>query len=183
MLKQALLIALLALLLAAGCQGGSPAGTDNDSNDAAAVQQFFPQISGYQSASVGDIAQSIAVVAGGASLATGNVLGAASIERLNTLRACLEGVGAVDARVYTQVSLTPVVGMLVLVNRERVAANLLSCTLGRAGPRAQGATDPQPCAGSGSFTAEGNTFDYFYVASDTDLCTKLEAGFASYPRP
>ncbi|HEX2620235.1 MAG TPA: hypothetical protein VHL11_08815 [Phototrophicaceae bacterium] len=180
MTKKLTLMVVFAVMLIAGC--GAVGNTGQTSNDANAVQQFFPTVSGYNTSSVNDIVQAITTVTGGISVATGNPLGAVAIAKLTSMIDCYRSVGAVDARIYTQVKVPPVLGAVAIVNQNRVADNFLSCaTGGKAGAGAQGATaDPQPCIGSGSFVRNDNTFLYIYAASDQSLCTSFDTHFAQY---
>jgi len=65
------------------------------------------------------------------------------------------------------------VGALAVINQDRLANNFLPCALGSGkGFSAQSAA-PQPCANSGSFSANGNTYWYLYAAKTQDLCTLI----------
>jgi hypothetical protein len=181
--KLTMLFCIAALVVIAGCSlnGTEVGSTGQTSNDPAAVQQYFPTIPGYSASPVNDIVNAITTVTGGVSLATGNLLGTVAINRLQTMAECYREVGAVDARVYTQLNISqPVIGALAIVNQDRVTQNLLSCAIGGA---AQGrTTEPQPCIGSGSFSANNNTYHYIYAASDQALCTEFTNHFAQYGR-
>ncbi|MBC8098581.1 MAG: hypothetical protein H7Y11_04005 [Armatimonadetes bacterium] len=171
-------LAVLALMAVTGC--GAIGGTGQSSSDAAAVQQYFPTIPGYNATTVDNIIDAITTVTGGASLATGNPLGAAAIARLNTLIDCYRDVGALDARVYTQITIPPVLGALAIVNQDRAAENFASCAVGagaQSGPRS---SDPQPCIGTGSFVQNDDTYLYVYASSDQALCNTFVAHFTQY---
>lgn len=177
MMKKLTLLVVM-LLLVAGC--GSIGSTGQTSSDALAVQQFFPTVTGYNTSPVNDIVNAFTTVTGGASLATGNVLGSVAIAKLSSMIDCYRGVGAVDARVYTQVNVPPVVGAVAIVNQNRAAENFLSCAVGAAAQGAQRSSTPEPCIGSGSFVKDSNTFLYIYAASDPALCTSFDGHFAQY---
>lgn len=175
---------LVVMLLVSGCEL-STGSTGQTSNDAQAVQQFFPAPAGYTITQVNDITAALQTVTGGAALASGNVPAAIAIERLTTLINCYREVGAVDARVYSQINFqtTPTIGAVAIVNQDRAADNFLSCLTqspGIVGP--QSATKPQPCISSGSFTSGGDTFLYIYAASDQSVCTAFQQHFDTYRR-
>jgi hypothetical protein len=169
---------IFALFFVVGC--GAIGGTGQTSNDAAAVQQYFPTINGYTSTPANDIVDAITTVTSGASLATGNILGTAAIQRLNAMIDCYREVGAVDAKVYTRVAIPPVVGALMIVNQDRAAENFLSCAVGATAQSNPRSPEPQPCIKSGSFKSNNNTFLYVYAASDQELCTAFDTHFAQY---
>ncbi|MBC8171020.1 MAG: hypothetical protein H7X77_05095 [Anaerolineae bacterium] len=176
MLKKLSLLFVVALVvMTAGCNVGS---TGQTSTDAQAVQQFFPTVTGFNTAPVNDIIQAFSTITGGASLATGNILGAAAIARLTSMIDCYRNVGAVDARVYTGIRIPPVIGAVAIINQNRAADNFLSCATGMT---AQGATaEPQVCVGSGSFVSGGDTFLYLYASSDGSLCESFVTHFNQY---
>jgi hypothetical protein len=180
--KLSLLFCVIAMIIVSGCslEGAGPTG--QTSNDPAAVQQYFPTIPGYSASQVNDIVEAITLVTGGASLATGNLLGSFAISRLQTMAECYQGVGAMDARVYTQLNIQqPVIGALAIVNQDRITENFLNCAIGGTGqtPRL---TEPQPCIGSGTFTQNNDTYHYIYAASDQALCAEFTRHFSQFGR-
>ncbi len=169
------------MLVITGCSldGVGGGGTGQTSNDPAAVQQYFPTITGYSASPVSDIVAAITSVTGGVSLATGNLLGTVAMNRLQSMADCYREVGAVDARIYTQLNISqPVIGALAIVNQDRMTENLLNCAIG--GSAQTRTTEPQPCVGSGTFTANNDTYHYIYAASDQVLCTSFSTHFAQY---
>lgn len=180
MKKITLLFVIALVVMTAGCNVGS---TGNTSNDSAAVQQFFPNVADYTAAPVSNFVDAFNTITGGVSLATGNILGAAAIAKLTSMINCYRDVGAVDAKVYTQIKVPPIIGAVMIINQNRVADNFLSCAAGSA-MSAQGATagQPEPCIGSGSFVREGNTFLYIYAASDPALCRSFSGHFGGLSR-
>jgi hypothetical protein len=181
-MAQKFILLLIIALFTVGCGAiGSVSNTGQTSNDANAVQQFFPEISGYSSVPTSDIQNAISTVTGGASLATGNILGAAAINRLNALIDCYRDVGALDARVYTQLNIQrPVLGALAIANQDRVTENFLSCAAGAGAQSGARSNEPEPCIGTGTFTANDDTFLYVYAASDQALCTAFTTHFRQY---
>ena len=184
MFRRSLLI-LAVILIAACSRFGVPGGavvptTGNTSNDAAAAQQYVPDLPGYISTNASSIASAVSTISGGASILSGNLIGAAMVAQIDGMISCYQQVGAVAAKVYAQVDIAsvasgqiPSVGALAVVNQDRIAGNFLPCALGSGkGFSAQSAA-PQPCASSGTFTANGNTYSYLYAATTQDLCTLI----------
>ena len=184
MFRRSLLI--LAVILIAACSRlGVPGGavvptTGNTSSDPAAAQQYVPDLPGYISTNASSITSAVSTISGGASILSGNPIGAALIAQIDGMISCYQQVGAVAAKVYAQVDIAsvasgqiPSVGALAVVNQDRLAGNFLPCALGSGkGFSAQSAV-PQPCANSGTFSANGNTYLYIYAASNQDLCSLI----------
>jgi hypothetical protein len=184
MFRRSLLI--LAVILIAACSKlGVPGGavvptTGNTSSDAAAAQQYVPDLPGYISTNALSISGAVSTITGGASLLSGNPIGTAMIAQIDGMISCYQTVGAVAAKVYAQADIAtiasgqiPNVGALAVVNQDRLVNNFLPCALGSGrGFSAQSAA-PQPCSSSGSFTANGNTYWYLYAATHQDLCTLI----------
>jgi hypothetical protein len=178
---------LIAVLMIAACSKlGVPGGavvptTGNTSSDAAAAQQYVPDLPGYLSTNAANLTSALSTISGGASLLSGNPVAAAMIQQIDGMVACYQSVGAVAAKLYAQAdiaSLTqgqiPAVGALAVINQDRLVNNFLPCALGSGqGFSAQRASTPQPCGNSGSFTANGNTYWYLYAATQQDLCNVI----------
>lgn len=175
---------MIAVLLIAACSRiGVPGGavvptTGNTSSDAAAAQQYVPDLPGYLTTNAASLTSAISTISGGASLITGNPITAAMIAQIDGMVTCYQNVGAVAAKIYAQAdiaSLTqgqiPTIGALAVINQDRLVNNFLPCALGSGqGFSAQQAEQPQPCASSGTFTANGNTYWYLYAATQQQLC-------------
>ena len=183
------LVVLLAVFLIAACsQIGVPGGavvptTGNSSSDAAAAQQYVPDLPGYIGTDATSVSSALGTIGAGATLLSGNPIGAAMIAQIDGMITCYEGVGAVAAKIYAEAdiaSLTqgqiPTVGALAVINQNRVSNNFLPCALGSGrGFSAQAVPNqPQPCSNSGSFTANGNTYLYLYGATNQTLCTLIQ---------
>jgi hypothetical protein len=197
--RQWLLCALLmgVLIVAAGCNLGSAASnfvptSQNSAGDGASAQQFLPTLAGYTATNADNIVDALSSVAGAGSLATGNLPGAALITQINGMIQCYQNIGAVAARVYTpsdaavilnaaQQGQIPTAGVVAVVNRTRLldTGNLISCALGGGLQAFSAQADqPQPCAGSGSFTApNGDTMDFVYAATNQTLCAQFQSTF------
>lgn len=185
---------VLGLLILASCSvlgtpgtGGLVPTTGDTASDPSAVQRFLPNIPGYNVTDADSLVDAITAVTGGASLLTGNPVTAAMVAQIDGMIQCYQNVGAVGARIYTQANIgqllegqVPAVGALAMINQDRLVNNFLPCALGSAGDsfRAQGAA-VEPCSGSGSFVAEGETIHYLYAATQPDLCAQFQAHIPS----
>jgi hypothetical protein len=173
----------------AGCSGlgqivGGAVPTTGDTQfDPSAAQRFLPNLSnyGYTATDAADITSAITSLGGSASLLTGDPVLAGVISQIDSMITCYRNVGAVAARIYAPGNIgsilqgqVPSVGVLAVINTNRIADNLLQCALGSSGVRAQSA-GLQPCAGSGSFVREGETLTYVFAATDTNLCQLFSA--------
>ncbi len=162
--------------LTAAC--GDIAPTGDTSADEEAAQSLMPTIGGYTSIQTDSVQDAIASVTGAGSVATGNVIAAAAIARIDAMIDCYRGVGAVDARMFASTSLVngvPVVGALAIVNQTRLVNNFLQCAADPGGMRAQGAN--QVCTGSGQLEVNGESIAYVYAASNQVLCTAFDNHF------
>lgn len=187
-----LLAALLMLALLAACNlGENVAGlvptTGDTSADASAAQQFLPTVPGYNATDADSILDALATVAGGGSLLSGNLAAAGLVTQIDGMIQCYQNVGAAAARIYLPQNVVdvagqlaagsiPSVGVVAIINQDRLVNNFLSCALG-GGLQAFSAqaAEPQPCAASGTFTANGQTLHYLYAATTPDLCAAFDA--------
>ena len=188
-MRKIIILSLLTLLLAAcgQVQLNVVPTTGDTALDAAAAQSQIPNLSnyGYSTINASSVTDAITMLGGGAALVSGNPVAAAAIAKIDDLIQCYESVGAVAASVYTQADIAqmlegqlPRAGALAIVNRDRLAANLLPCALNTGqGMRAMSAT-VEPCAGAGTFVRQGATFDYVYAATDPELCNLFAAALA-----
>jgi hypothetical protein len=188
-------VALCALLLMAGlaaCNLGETVSniaptTGDTSADASAAQQFLPNVPGYNALDADSLVDALALVAGGGSLATGNLAGVGLVTQIDGMIQCYQNVGAAAARIYVPadtVSIAgqvaqgqlPSAGVVAIINQDRLVNNFLSCALG-GGAQAFSAqaAEPQPCAASGTFTSNGQTLHYLYAATTPDLCATFDA--------
>ena len=177
---------ILAVILIAACSRiGVPGGavvptTGNTSSDPAAAQQYVPDLPGYVSTNAANISSAVSTISGGASILTGNPIGAVMIAQIDGMISCYQQVGAVAAKVYAQADIVsvasgqiPTVGALAVINQERLSGNFLPCALGSGKGFSAQAAVPQPCANSGTFSANSNTYWYVYAATNQDLCTLI----------
>jgi hypothetical protein len=171
-----------------GCEALGPlAGNTNTGNtaaDAQAAQRFLPNLTnyGYTATSASNITNAISQIGGSLSLLTGDPVTAGLISQVDRVMTCYQSVGAVAANVYTDGSVTNVIqgqvprlGVLAVINQDRVVNNFLGCAIGsQAGIAAQSAT-VQPCGGTGSFVRDNQTFHYLFIATDPNLCSLFVA--------
>lgn len=181
MLKRVLLMTILLAVLV-GCQMGI--GTTGDTaNDPEAAQQFVPpNIAGYNSTDATSVTDALTKAGAAGSLLTGNLPMAGAIAKLDTMIACYKNVGAVAARVYTDVNIAsnptePKVGVLAVINTTRIQNNLVSCVLNTNPFSAQSAGAIEPCGGSGDKVVNGETLNYVYAATTPELCATFQAQF------
>lgn len=183
----ALLAALAACNLGESVAGIAPT-TGDTAADPSAAQQFLPVVAGYNAMDADSIVDAITMLAGGGSVATGNFPALALVTQIDSMIQCYQSVGAAAARIYVPVSavdiagqitqgMIPNLGVVAIINQDRLVNNFLSCAIG-GGAQAFSAqaAQPQPCAGSGTFTANGQTLHYLYAATTPDLCTAFDAG-------
>lgn len=184
MMKRWIILAIMSLFALTACQS-----TGDTKTDASAVQSFFPTIANYSVQESSDLQGALSSVLTAASLSTGNIVAAPLVLKVDSILSCYRNAGAVDAKVYVEnpgdqlirddIRL-PIGGVLVVVNQSRVISNFASCvTSGNTGFRAQSVT-PEPCTGNGTFTANNESFSYFYAATDGPLCDDFSRHFAQY---
>lgn len=182
-----LLLLPLLLIILSGCEAlGSLSGavptTGDTAADPSAAQRFLPNLSnyGYIATDATSISSAIASVGGSASLITGDPVTAALINQIDAMIQCYGRVGAVAARIYTENNIgsvlqgqVPRLGVLAVVNQDRVVNNFLQCALRQNGISAQAAVEP--CGGTGQFSRDGETLHYLYAATSPELCTLFVA--------
>lgn len=194
-MRNRLFIALAALALMgtlAACNLNETVGniaptTGDTAADPSAAQQFLPAVPGYNALDADSLVDALALVAGGGSLATGNLAGVGLVTQIDGMIQCYQNVGAAAARVYVPVDAVsvagqvtqgqlPSVGVVAIINQDRLVNNFLSCALGGgAGAFSAQAAEPQPCASSGTFISNGQTLHYLYAATTPDLCAAFDA--------
>ncbi|RMF78253.1 MAG: hypothetical protein D6737_15360 [Chloroflexi bacterium] len=174
---------LLGVVMLTGCSLSTE--TTGSQTDATAAQQFLPNLAGYTQTEATNVTDALAAVGSGGALISGNAALALLINRLDAMANCYNEIGAVAARVYTQVNLEdiieneiPEIGVVAVINRNRVADNLLACAVQSSGAAAFSAQSAEPCSASGSFEVNGETIDYIYGATQTSLCDKFAQSFA-----
>jgi hypothetical protein len=161
--------------------------TGDTAADASAAQQFLPTVPGYNALNADSLVDALALVAGGGSLATGNLAGIGLVTQIDGMIQCFQNVGAAAARIYvptdavtvagqvTQGQL-PSAGVVAIINQDRLVNNFLSCAISGSGQAFSAqAAEPQPCASSGTFTSNGQTLHYLYAATTPDLCAAFDA--------
>ncbi len=185
MLKK-IFILLSVLILLTACDTISSTG--DSAADPEAAGNYLPNIATYSATNADSMVDALTAAAGGASLASGNPALAALVAKIDDMIQCYQDVGAVAANIYTPSSVDilggriPSAGAVAVINQDRLADNFLACALGQRGMTesvsAQSA-ELEPCAGSGEFTINDDTFSYIYAATDTPLCATFEQHFAN----
>lgn len=173
-------IVVLLLLFVTGCSL-TPAGNSGDSNSA---QSFLPTLAGYTSTDARSVTDALSSIGGNAADLIGNPLVEAAIDRIDGMMQCYQDVGAVAARVYTQVDIgqlvqgqTPKIGALAVINEDRLRDNFLACSVGDQGGLFAQSAAVQPCGGSGTTTRNGQTIHYIYAATAPEVCSLLQQNF------
>ncbi len=112
----------------------------------------------------------IAKLADGASLAAGNPQLILLIEKMQSSLGCLQQIGAVAVRTYTDKTFPLSAGIVAVVDRNAVTnlANLQQCLTGGAGAAA--VPTVQPCAQSWTLKRDDNEFYIAYLASTAEMC-------------
>ena len=155
--------------------------TDTDTQSTSA-QSLQPNLTGFSVEPGDDVVQQFTNIVAGASVATGNVPLAATLERVSATVDCLGDVGAVSANVYVQqenVQIIPQAGLSLVVNKTRVERNILGCVAAQQFS-AQAVLELEPCAETGSFTYQEEEFYYAYIGAGTELCNGLSQHFSNY---
>ena len=188
MRKSVLALLMICALSIAACSvvGGSnlvPT-TGDTANDPSAAQRFVPDLPGFIATNTTNLTDAISAVTGGASLLTGNVPAAALIAQIDGMIQCYQNVGAFASKVYVEANVSnlvqgqiPTAGALAVINQNRLQNNFLPCALGGGQGLSAQADQPQPCFGSGSFTADGETLHYLYAATQPTLCATFQSLF------
>lgn len=178
-----LLLVFTGLLVFSACTLVQPTG--NTAADPLAAQTFLPNIVGYLRTDADSIVDAITAVTGGGSLLSGNVLLAGLVNRIDSMIQCYQNVGAVTAQIYTEQRFDitnpeiPAVGVVAILNQERLKDNFLACALGGGSEAFSAQAAVEPCAGSGDFTMGGQHFNYLYAATAPRLCAVFEQHFTS----
>ncbi|GIK27072.1 MAG: hypothetical protein IT298_10525 [Chloroflexi bacterium] len=171
------IVGVLALAVLTACDTIQPTG--DSASDAESAQNQLPTLSQYTSTDADSVKDALTRALQVGSLGSGNLIAAGLIERLNNTADCLGNVGAIAGRVYTGLT-PPVVGVLAVVNNERLTNNFLQCAV-NPGMESQSLSRQalQPCAKSGSYTDNGISYSYIYAASDISMCNAFDQWLAT----
>lgn len=175
-----LFVLLIAAFVLVACDD-----TGDTAEDAGAAQQFIPNPAGYTQHDTDDIQDAVATTLAGAGIATGNPVLTALVAQMDTLVECYRDVGAFDAKMHIQdVSASnitvPTAGVAAVINLDRAARNTVPCLT--QDPLGLGAQRSllNPCSSNGTFEQDGDTYLYFYGASNTPLCEVYQAHFNQF---
>lgn len=167
----AIVVLLLAVFLAA-CQ------TSGTRDDTGSAQNLQPAITGFRTEDLDVGVDAILTTAAGGSLATGNLPLVAAIQRGDALLQCLQDTGSISGLMYIQENpdIIPQVGASIVINKTRVARNVLSC-LADTGFSAQ--TEDFFCAAQGEFTSGTDQYWFAYVGAGQSICTGFDAHYTN----
>ncbi len=177
MRRVVMILGVLAVGVLAACDTVQPTG--DSASDAESAQNQLPTFSQYTATDADNVKDALTRALQVGSLSSGNIIAAGLIERLNNTADCLGNVGAIAGRVYTGLT-PPVVGVLAVVNNERLTNNFLQCAVNPgAEAQTEGRQALQPCAKSGSYTDNGISYSYIYAASDISMCNAFDGWLAT----
>lgn len=172
-----MILGVLALGVLAACDTVQPTG--DSASDAESAQNQLPAFSQYSATDADNVKDALTRALQAGSLGTGNLIAAGLLERLNSTADCLGNVGAIAGRVYTSLT-PPVVGVLAVVNNDRLTSNFLQCVVNPGlESQTEGRQALQPCAKSGSYTVNGISYSYIYAASDVSMCNAFDGWLAT----
>lgn len=165
------IVVVIFALFVAACQ---PTGTRDDQGSA---QNLQPALTGFRTQDLDVGADAILTTAAGGSLATGNVPLAAAIQRGDALLQCLQNTGSLSGLMYIEENpnIIPQVGASMVINKTRMANNVLSC-LTEGGFGAQ-SVSLEPCAAQGEFTVGTDQYWFAYVGAGEAICAGFEAHY------
>jgi len=174
------LLVILSVVLVA-CDGLTPIGSNTDANSATA---YLPTLSGYSVTEADTLTAALSAVAGQGADLLGNPVVAVAVERIDEFIGCYQTVGAVAANIYTKADIAsllsgsvPSVGAVAVINRDRVADNLVACAA--ASVDEVSAQSVSVCTNSGSFVKNGDTFTYILAGTSEEFCNTVNSHFAS----
>lgn len=118
------------------------------------------------------ISQFIGKLADGASLIAANPQLVGLIDRAQGAIDCLQQIGAVAVRTYTDKTFPLSAGVIGIVDRNAVTnlANLQQCVTTTSRPSAQAAPTIQPCAKTYTLKKNDNEFYITYLATTAEMC-------------
>lgn len=173
------LLLILSVVLVA-CGGTTTTGSNTDANSASA---YLPTLSGYSVTEAETLTAALSAVADQGADLLGNPVVAAAVERIDDFIGCYQSVGAVSANIYTKADITtllsgsvPSVGAVAVINRDRVADNLVACAA--ASVDEVSAQSVSVCTNSGSFVKNGDTFTYILAGTSEEFCNTVNSHFA-----
>ncbi len=156
------LLMLTILLLAAAC-GPVPGG----------ATALLPDVPNTNVVEGQTISQFIAKLGNGAALATASPQMLVLIDRAQSAVDCLQKIGAVATRTYTDKTYPLSAGVVGIVDRNAATnlANLQQCITNPRGPSAQSeAPTLKPCANAYTLQKNGNEFYIAYLATTAEMC-------------
>jgi hypothetical protein len=167
--KTRLIVLAIAVVLVAGCGNGAAMRDDSAAN-------LMPNVPGFSWQTTLDLQDTIAKIAGVASLAAAQPEITAVITAASSLARCYQEAGAVEGRVYTRDADPLQAGLIIIINRNQLTdpALLSNCIFGGdTGARIMVEQAIQPCANVYSLPRDNNEFYIAYVGTDSSVCAEF----------
>ncbi len=158
-------VLIVALVLSACSAITGPAPTKDVSTSV-----LMPSIAGYTRILTADVQDAFAKAAAGGALLTGNIEISALITAANRLSTCYHNAGGYEAAVFTNSANAVNSGAIMIINMAVLQnPNVLLTCLNPVGNSPQG-VGPKPCTNAYTLSANNNTYQVFYFATDDSVC-------------
>jgi hypothetical protein len=165
MLRNLLIVALLGLV-ASACNGAKSGATE-----VPPVVQLMPDLSGYHVVEGRAVQEYIMGLAEGGALLTGHPELAALLVKVDSVVACYQEVGAINARIFSDEAFPLSAGAVAIADRDRLLdpMTLFRCVGGQIVPFSPQAT-LNPCTHHYTLERDGNEFYIVYVGTTQEIC-------------
>jgi hypothetical protein len=162
-----LLIMITGVVLLQGC--------DQDPDTPPPAAEMLPDLPGYNQVEGQTITTYISTLAGGAALLAGQPQLTATVAVVDHIIGCYQDVGAVRARVYSQVEQPLAAGAIAIADRNELSdpGNLFQCVLPaalEAIPTGPEGFEVEPCTANYTLTRDDNEFYIIYAGTTPDVC-------------
>jgi len=137
--------------------------------------EMLPNLSGYNQVEGQTITSYVSTLAGGATLLAGQPHLTAAVAVVDHIIGCYQDVGAVRARVYSQVEQPLAAGAIAIGDRNEISdpGNLFRCVLPAtldAIPTGPEGIEVEPCTANYVITHEDNEFYVIYAGTTPEVC-------------
>lgn len=161
------LVTITGLALLQGC--------DNEPDGPPPAAEMLPTLSGYNQVEGQTITTYVSTMAGGAALLAGQPQLTAAVAVVDHIIGCYQDVGAVRARVYSQVEQPLAAGAIAIGDRNEISdpGNLFYCVLPAtldAIPTGPNEIEVQPCTANYTITRDDNEFYIIYAGTTPEVC-------------
>lgn len=161
------LVTITGLALLQGC--------DNEPDGPPPAAEMLPVLPGYNHVEGQTITTYVSTLAGGAALLAGQPQLTATVAVVDHIIGCYQDVGAVRARVYSQVEQPLAAGAIAIGDRNLLSdpTNLFQCVLPAtldAVPTAPEGIEVQPCTANYTITRDDNEFYIIYAGTTPEVC-------------